>query len=95
MLDQSTNVNMFYTQPKWLNGIKENLKTKKIEGTLLVQQKHRLVKRTKPFTLKNGELYKMGQDNKLRQCLTIIETQMVMKELHEGPSKGHFAIEIM
>ncbi len=56
---------MFYTQPKWLNGIKEILKTKKIEGTLSVQQKHRLVKRTKPFTLKNGELYKMGQDNKL------------------------------
>jgi len=23
-----------------------------------------------------------------------IEAQMVMKELHEGPSKGHFAMEI-
>jgi hypothetical protein len=28
VFDQSTDVNMFYTQPKWLNGIKENLKTK-------------------------------------------------------------------
>jgi hypothetical protein len=37
----------------------------------------------------------MGQNNKLEQCLTTIETQMVMKELHEGPSQGHFAIEIM
>ncbi len=37
----------------------------------------------------------MGEDNKLRRCLTIIEAQMVMKELHEGPSKRHFATEIM
>ncbi len=37
----------------------------------------------------------MGQDNKLRRCLTTIKTQMVMKELHEGPLGGHFAIETM
>jgi hypothetical protein len=36
----------------------------------------------------------MGQDNRLRQCLTTIETEMVMKELHEGPIGRHFAIEI-
>jgi hypothetical protein len=33
---------------------------------LSIQQKQRLVKKTKPFTLKNGELYGMGQDNRLR-----------------------------
>ncbi len=48
----------------------------------------------KPFTLKNGELYKKGQDNRLGRCLTTTKTQMVMKKLHEGPSKGHFTIEI-
>jgi hypothetical protein len=53
-----------------------------------------LVKRIEPFTLKNGALYKMGQDNRLQQCLTITKAQMVMKELH-GPLKGHFAMEIM
>jgi len=53
-----------------------------------------LVRRAKPFTLKNGELYKMGQDNRLQQCLTTIEAQMVMKELHEGPLGGHFVIKI-
>jgi hypothetical protein len=36
----------------------------------------------------------MGQNNKPQRCLTGIEAQMVMKELHEGPLKGHFAIEI-
>jgi hypothetical protein len=36
----------------------------------------------------------MGQDNKLQICLTTTKTQMVMKELHEGSSRGHFATEI-
>ncbi len=30
--------------------------------------------RAKPLTLNNGELYIMGQDNKLKRCLTIRET---------------------
>jgi hypothetical protein len=58
-----------------------------------MQYKQRLVRRIEPFTVKNGELYRMGQDNRLQRCLTI-EAQMVMKELHEGPSKGHFVVEI-
>ncbi len=65
-----------------------------IEGMLLVQQKQRLVKKVEPFTLKNGELYRMGQDNRLQQCLTATKAQMVMKELHEGPLGRHVATEI-
>jgi hypothetical protein len=52
-----------------------------------------LVKKAKPFTLKNGELYRMGQDNKLQQCLTTTKAHMVMRELHEGPLRGYFAFE--
>jgi hypothetical protein len=48
-----------------------------------------------PFTLKNGELYKMAQDNRLQQCLTTTKAQMVMRELHEGLLKRHFATKIM
>jgi hypothetical protein len=36
----------------------------------------------------------MGQDNKLRRCFTTTKTYMVMRELYEGLSRGHFAIEI-
>jgi hypothetical protein len=36
----------------------------------------------------------MGQNNKFQQCSTTTKTQMVMKELHQGPLVGHFAIEI-
>ncbi len=36
----------------------------------------------------------MGQDNRLFRCLTTLEAQIVLKELHEGVVGGHFAIDI-
>jgi hypothetical protein len=39
VLDQTTNVNLFYTKPKWLKDVKEFLKTRQFEGTLSIQQK--------------------------------------------------------
>ncbi len=72
MLDQTIDVSMFYTEPKWLNNVKDFFRTWQIEGTLFVQQKQRLVRIIEPFTLKNGELYKMGQDNRLQRCLILI-----------------------
>ncbi len=54
-----------------------------------------MVKWVQPFTLKNGELYRMGQDNKSQRCLTSRKTHMVMRKWHGGPSRGHFAIKIM
>ncbi len=65
VLDQTTYTSLFYTEPEWLNDVKEFLRVRQIKGTLSIQQKHRLVKKAKPFTLKNGELYRMGQDNRL------------------------------
>jgi hypothetical protein len=54
-----------FTQLKWLNDVKENLRIGQIEGTLSIRQKYKFVKRVEPFTQKNGELYIMGQDNRL------------------------------
>jgi hypothetical protein len=56
-----------------VEGCKIILENMTNSGHIIVQQKQRLVRRAQPFTLKNGELYKMGQDNRLRQCLTTIE----------------------
>jgi hypothetical protein len=39
MFNQTTNANLFYTQPKWLNDAKEILKARQLESTLSVQQK--------------------------------------------------------
>jgi hypothetical protein len=44
--------------------------------------------------MKNDVLHIMGQDNKLRQCLSTTKVQKVIRELHDGIVKGHFTIEI-
>jgi hypothetical protein len=44
--------------------------------------------------MKNDVLYKMGQENRLKRCLSTIEAQKVMKELHEGITRGHVTTEI-
>ncbi len=60
VLDQAINAIFFNVESKWLKDVKEFLKIGQIESILLVQQKQRLVRRAKPFTLKNDELYRMG-----------------------------------
>jgi hypothetical protein len=40
-------------------------------------------------------MYRVGQDNRLHRCLTTSETQIVLKELHEGMSGRHFATNII
>ncbi len=39
-------------------------------------------------------MYKMGQKNKMCRCLTTLEAQILMKELHEGVPIGHFVANI-
>ncbi len=53
-----------------------------------------MVKKIEPFTHKNGELHRMGQDNRLWQCLITIKTQMVMRKLHEWLAWRHFATKV-
>jgi len=53
-----------------------------------------LAKKVKPFTLKEGTMYRMGQDNIMCRYLTTLETQIILKELHERMVGGHFATDI-
>jgi hypothetical protein len=53
-----------------------------------------LAKKAKPFTLKEGIMYRVGQDNRMCRCLTTSKAQIVLKELHEGVSGGHFTVDI-
>ncbi len=46
-------------------GSKRIFETGQTESTLSIRQKQILVRKIEPFTLKNGELYKMGEENKL------------------------------
>jgi hypothetical protein len=65
-----------------------------MEEFLSIGQNQRLARRGQPFTMKNGVLYKMGQNNRSRRCLPTTKVQKVMKELHDGTTKRDFRIEI-
>ncbi len=45
--------------------------------------------KTRPYTLCDGHLPKLGPNGMLRQCLTPIETSKVLEEFHEGSVGGH------
>ncbi len=40
-------------------------------------------------------MYRMGQDNRMHRCLTTSKAQVVLKELHEGVARRHFAADII
>jgi hypothetical protein len=39
--------------------------------------------------------YGVGQNSKMHRCLTTSEAHIVLKELHEGVARGHFAANII
>ncbi len=53
-----------------------------------------MARKVEPFILKEGIIYRLGQDNKMRRCFTTLETHIVLKELHEGMVGGHFVAYI-
>ncbi len=61
--------------------------------TLNLAQKQKLARKAKPITVKEGIMYKVGQDNKMHRCLTTLKAQIILKELH-GVAKGHFVTNI-
>ncbi len=74
--------------------VKSYLKTIEMLETLNLVQKQKLAKKAEPFTLKEGIMYRVGQDNRIRRCLIISKSQIVLKELHEGVARGDFVANI-
>jgi hypothetical protein len=66
-----------------------------MEEFLATWQKQQLARKAKPFIMNKDVLYKMRQNNKLRWCLSIIQGQKAMKELHDGTIGGHFVTKII
>ncbi len=67
----------------------------RIDGkNIIYKKKQRLAKRVEPFPIKNGVMYKMGQNNKLKQCMLSTKAKVVIKELQEGTTTKHFATKI-
>ncbi len=61
---------LFFIEPIWMQEVWSYLETCQMPKTLNLIQKQKLTKKAKPFNLKEGKMFIMGQDNKLRKCLT-------------------------
>ena len=46
-----------------------------------------------PYTLINGSLYKLGQDDILRRYVLPYECQLTINEAHAGAAGGHFQVD--
>jgi len=86
-------VSLLFVEPTWMQEMKTYLKTSQMLKTLNLVQKQKLAIKVKPFILKEGIMYKVGQDNIMRRCLTTSKAQIVLKELHEGVARGHFVVD--
>lgn len=48
--------------------------------------------RVAPYTMIREVLFRIGPDDQLRRCLETKHRKRVIRELHEGPAGGHFAV---
>jgi hypothetical protein len=65
---------LFSVKPLWMQEVKTYLELSHMPQTLNLTQKQKLAKKAKPFILKEGIMYRVGQENKLCRCLTTSET---------------------
>jgi hypothetical protein len=75
--------------------VKNYLEIGQMPETLNLVLKHKLARKVEPFTFKERKMYSVGQDNKLCRCLTTLEAQVDLKELHKGVARGHFVVDII
>jgi len=67
------------------------LSTKNFPSDFTDKQKARLIQRSRPYTLLDGILFKLGYDGILRRCINPSEIEDVLKGCHESSCGGHFA----
>ena len=66
--DQTVDATLFSTEPVWLQQVSTYLTTGLLPLTMSLGDRKRLVLRSLPFTTVNGQLYRLGMDNVLRNA---------------------------
>ncbi len=94
VLDPTVDASLFFVEPMWMQEVKTYLEIGQMLETLNLVQKYKLARKVKPFILKEGIMYKMGQHNKLHRCLTTSGAQIISKALHERVARGYFAMDL-
>lgn len=69
------------------------LETKQMPAGYTQTQVQAVVRRSAPYSLIGGVLYRLGKDRVLRRCINPSEVQFILKGCHTDPCGGHFAEE--
>ncbi len=72
--NQTIDASLLSVEPIWMQEMKTYLEIGHMTKTLNLAQKQNLARKAKPFILKEGIMYKVGQNNKMCRCLTTSET---------------------
>ncbi len=90
--DQLPNAHLFNVGVDWYGPIIEYLKKGYFDNNVPKEERSWIVIRVKPYTLYDKQLYKLGLDGVLRQCLLLEEVFKILKYFHEGAVGGHFGM---
>ncbi len=83
---------MFAIQIDWYEPILKYLQKRYFENDIPKEEKNHIVIKSKPYSLYEVQLYKLGPNNILQQCLMFEEAFKVLADFHEGLVGGHFNI---
>jgi ASC-1-like (ASCH) protein len=83
---------LFVVQIDWYGPILKYRQKGYFENDIPKEERSRIDIKYKPYSLYEGQLYKLGSDNILQQCLTFEEMVKVLANFHEGLVGGHFGI---
>ena len=79
--------------PLELAEIGQYLQEEKAPDHYSEKRKKILTIKVAPFTLINGNLYKLGLDDILRRCAPEHEREDIIQEAHSRAAAGHFSVE--
>lgn len=79
--------------PAKLAKIGQYLQEGKAPNYFLEKRKKILTIKVAPYTLINGNLYKLGLDDILRRCFLEHERKDIIQEAHSGTAGDHFSVE--
>ncbi len=71
--NQTIEASLCHVEPIWMLEMKRYLEIGQMPETLNLAHKQKLAREVKPFIMKEGIIYIVGQNNKMHRCLTTSE----------------------
>jgi hypothetical protein len=93
--DQLLYVILFLSIVDWYTPIKEYFHKGYFEIDVAWEEQKCFTIKSRPYTFYGENLYKLGPDGILRQCLSPAKAHVILTKLHEGSTREHYGISII